>query len=84
MSAQAFTMLLAGYETTALSLSFAFYLLAKYPDHQRKILAEVDAFGRSKDLDFSDLESFKYTDAFFKETLRMYPPVTPVVALVKF
>lgn len=45
-------------------------------------MQEVDAFGRSKDLDFSDLESFKYTDAFFKETLRVFPPVTPQVALV--
>lgn len=44
ISAQAFTMLLAGYETTALSLSFAFYFLAKYPDIQRKVLAVRDKY----------------------------------------
>lgn len=79
--AQSFTMLVAGYETTALSLSYLFYVVARYPDIQRNILKEIDAFGRGKDVKYEDLENFKYIEGVFKETMRMYPPVSPIVAL---
>ncbi|KAL6756799.1 cytochrome P450 [Haematococcus lacustris] len=40
--AQVFVFLMAGFETTAASLTFALYLLAANPEAQRKLQAEVD------------------------------------------
>ncbi len=37
-------MMLAGYETTANTLAFCIYLLAKHPHAQQQLLQEVDGF----------------------------------------
>lgn len=42
--AQAFVVLLGGYETSCNTLSFTCYLLANHPDCQRKLQEEVDEF----------------------------------------
>jgi cytochrome P450 len=41
VGAQAFIMMLAGYETTAAALSFTLYLLAANPDKQQLLVEEV-------------------------------------------
>ena len=43
---------------------------------------QVDAFGREKAVRFEDLAAFPYAEAVFSEAMRMYPPVTPMIALV--
>ena len=53
--AQAFTFLLAGYETTANALAFTTYLLACNPDKEAKMLQEIDAFGRDAAPGYDDL-----------------------------
>jgi len=58
--------LLAGYETTANTVTNAIYLLAKHQDIQAKLREEVRKDG---------LES-KYLDMFWHENLRFFPPVT--------
>ena len=72
----------AGYETTSTAISYALYELARNPEVQRKLQAEVDAFGRERQPSFDDLSSFPYAEAVFHESMRLHPPVTPFIALV--
>jgi cytochrome P450 len=74
VAAQAFTFLLAGYETTASALAFTAYWVARSPDKEAKLLAEIDAFGRAGVPTFDDLGQFPYLDAVFSEALRLSPP----------
>ena len=55
ITAQAFTFLLAGYETTANALAFATYLLALNPDKEAAMIDEIDAFGRDAMPGYDDL-----------------------------
>ncbi|KAH7925420.1 cytochrome P450 [Leucogyrophana mollusca] len=75
-----FTFLLAGHETSAHSLSFAFVLLALYPEVQQKIYNEAAGVwsGNTPTADLNstykeDFSKLEYTMAFFRETLRLYP-----------
>lgn len=43
ITGNAFVFILAGYETTATSLSFTSYLIAAHPEVQEKLHAEIDA-----------------------------------------
>ncbi|EDV25748.1 Cytochrome P450 3A12 [Trichoplax sp. H2] len=74
--AQSFVFLLAGYETTASTLSFISYLLALNPDVQEKLINEIDdAFSRiDDDLSYEQIYDLKYLDMVIAETLRLYPP----------
>ncbi len=54
--AQAFVLILAGYETTANALAFAIYLLSTNPAKRERLLAEVDAFGRDRAPTLADLD----------------------------
>ncbi|EGO03674.1 hypothetical protein SERLA73DRAFT_101917 [Serpula lacrymans var. lacrymans S7.3] len=76
-----FVFLLAGHETSAHTLSFAISLLALYPEAQGKIYEEVrkiwpegDTIGGSTS-SYKDFPQLPYTLAFFRETLRLFPPV---------
>ena len=46
--AQSNTFILAGYETTANTLAFSIYNIAAHPEVQRRVLEEIDAYGRDK------------------------------------
>ncbi|XP_054845110.1 thromboxane-A synthase isoform X2 [Eublepharis macularius] len=72
---QAFLFLIAGYETTNSTLSFATYLLATNPECQEKLLCEVDEFFAKHDApDYQKMHELLYLDMVIAETLRMYPP----------
>ena len=75
MAQQVLTVLLAGYETTANTMAFTCYCLARpcNADKQEKLVAEIDAFGREREPTFEDLEQLPYLDAVLKESMRMYP-----------
>ena len=49
------TFLFAGHDTTATSLTWLLYYLAKYPEHQTKIREEVDAIMADRDSDRIEL-----------------------------
>ena len=68
------TLLLAGHETTALNLSWTWYLLAKYPEVEEKLHAELDAVLGGRPPSAADLPKLQYTDRVIRETLRLYPP----------
>ena len=68
------TLFLAGHETTALAVSWAWYLLANHPECERQFHREVDEVLSSRLPSVSDLPKLKYTEAIAKEALRLYPP----------
>ena len=67
---------LAGHETSASVLAWALYLIAMRPDIQDRLHAEsVAAFG-DRAPEFSDMRRLKLARDTFRETLRLYPPVS--------
>ncbi|CAG2121226.1 unnamed protein product, partial [Medioppia subpectinata] len=64
----------AGYETTALTLTYCTYELAVNPDIQDRLVAEIrDAFNENTDIDYDTLCRLPLLDAVISETLRKYP-----------
>jgi cytochrome P450 len=68
------TMLLAGHETTALALSWAWFLLASHPDAQAKLHAEVDRVLGGRAPAAADVPQLAYTNNIVREAMRLYPP----------
>ena len=69
------TLLLAGHETTASTLSWALHLLDRHPEIRERVHAEaVEVFSRGP-LDSAALHGFTYTSMVLEEVMRMYPPV---------
>ncbi|MEE9453884.1 MAG: cytochrome P450 [Paracoccaceae bacterium] len=64
---------LAGHETSASALAWAFYLLAMDPDVQDKVAAESRLL--SDPPAPGDLSKLRFTKDVFHEVLRLYPPV---------
>ena len=71
---EAMTLILAGHETTAMALSWAWLLLAQHP-HDREWLEEkLDAVLSDRDPRPEDYPDLPRTRAIIAETLRLYPP----------
>ena len=67
------TLLIAGHETTATALAWAFYWLEKLPQVREKLLQEIDSLGDNPDP--IALSRLPYLTAICQETLRLYPVV---------
>lgn len=66
---------LAGYDTTASTLTFTAFELATNPQIQEKAIKEIDEAVREKGgLNYEALCEMKYLDNIISETLRKYPP----------
>lgn len=68
------TFFLAGHETTATALAWAWYLLAHAPAVEAKLHAELDAVLGGRPAEFSDYEKLTYTRMVVEEAMRLYPP----------
>lgn len=71
------TLLIAGHETTAISLAWSLYWLHAHPEKLAKLRAEIDALGRDASPD--ELAKLPYLDAVCLETLRLHPIVPDVI-----
>ncbi|KAJ7678650.1 cytochrome P450 [Mycena rosella] len=69
------TIISAATDTTSNALSRMFHTLALHPEMQAKLRAEI--LGAPEHLDYVALEALPYLDAFVREVLRLFPPVTP-------
>ena len=69
------TLFLAGHETTAITLSWAWYLLATHPEVERTLLAELDeVLGDQAAPTVADVPRLKYAERIVTETLRLDSP----------
>ncbi len=66
---------LAGHETTAITLTWAFYLLHEHPEVKQKLWDELESVLEGRDPTFDDVPKLAYTRAVVDESLRLYPPV---------
>jgi cytochrome P450 len=71
---EAMTLLLAGHETTALALSWTWYLLALYPEVEEELEAELQAVLGGHSPTVADLPRLRYTEQVITEAMRLYPP----------
>ncbi|SDD11093.1 cytochrome P450 [Actinokineospora iranica] len=67
------TLLTAGIETTALALAWAFHEIARHPEVERRLHAEVDEVLAGRPVTFADVRKLVYTTQVVNEVLRMYP-----------
>jgi cytochrome P450 len=68
------TFMLAGHETTASALTWAWYLIAQHPAVEEKLHAEADAVLGDREATIDDLVRLPYTSMVFQEAMRLYPP----------
>lgn len=73
------TLFVAGHETTATALTWAFKLLSEQPVVRRVLYEEVDRVLGGRTPTAADFPNLPYALAVFEETLRLYPPVVNIV-----
>jgi unspecific monooxygenase len=76
---QVATMILAGHETTAVTLFWALLMLAESPAAQERVAAEATPIDLSPDRAAAALDQLVFTKAVVSETLRLYPPAFLIV-----
>ncbi|WP_226581688.1 cytochrome P450 [Acuticoccus sediminis] len=72
---EAIVIFMAGHETTANTLAWAFYCVSQSPRVQERLKAEFDSVLGGRTPELSDVANLVYTRAVVEETLRLYPPV---------
>jgi cytochrome P450 len=72
------TMIVAGHETTALTLFWSLYLLASAPAEQSRLAQEVRGADLSIETAGVALTKLPYTRAVVNEALRLYPPAATI------
>ncbi|HYP09392.1 MAG TPA: cytochrome P450 [Bryobacteraceae bacterium] len=68
------TLVLAGHETTATALTWAWYLIAKHREVEHKLQNEANSALGGRPPALEDLPNLTYAAAVFSEALRLYPP----------
>lgn len=72
------TFVVAGHETAANTLSWGFYLLARYPEMQEKIRQEIKSVRPDGAIGISDINTMPTLMAHVRETLRLYPAASVI------
>ncbi len=70
------TLMLAGHETTANTLAWAWYLLARHPHIEARLVEEVVAAAGERPIAIADLPRLPFAAQIFREVLRLYPPAS--------
>jgi cytochrome P450 len=73
------TLIVAGHETTALALFWSLYLLARAPEAQARLAAEVAGRDLGPELAAETLPTLTFTAAVVNEALRLFPPAFTMV-----
>ena len=71
---EAMSIFLAGYETTAIALTWTYYLLSQHPQVLAELEAEISRVLGSRRPTTDDVVNLKYTGMVVAEAMRLYPP----------
>ena len=80
---EAITLIAAGHETTAVSLTYTTYLLAQHPEVEAKLVSELASVLKGERPTMADLSELTYTEKVVKESMRLFPPVPGIVREAK-
>jgi cytochrome P450 len=70
------TLIVAGFETSANTLNWAWYLIAGHPEVEAKLLAEAkEILPNVAAVNAENTTAMTYTQQMLEEVLRLYPPV---------
>jgi cytochrome P450 len=72
-------MFIAGHESTALALTWTWYLLAMHPHTRNRLREEVVEVLGDRTPMVEDLEKLRYTEMVLDEAMRLYPPFWAVL-----
>jgi cytochrome P450 len=73
------TMILAGHETTGITLFWAFYLAALYPDYQARLAAEAGGTDLGVANAAQAAQAMPQIRAHIDESMRLYPPAFAII-----
>ncbi len=71
---EALIFLLAAFDTTALALTWTWYLMSQHADVEARLHEELDSVLRGRLPSAADLDHLRYVQQVFSEVLRLYPP----------
>lgn len=64
----------AGHETTAIAMTFVWYLLSQHPREEARLHAELDSVLGGRAPAYEDLAQLPYARMVIEEAMRLYPP----------
>ena len=67
---------LAGHETTASVMTWAFFILSQRPEMVERMRAEIGAVVGSGEVELGHGKKLEFVRDVFREALRLYPPIT--------
>ena len=73
------TFLVAGHETTAVTMAWTFYLLATHPDAETRLCSELARELKGQEFEAADFPRLSYLRAVIDESLRLYPPAHTIL-----
>jgi len=69
------TMLLAGHDTTALTLTYTWFLLSEHPEVEQRVHEELDEVVGDDRPGMEHVRELEYLEWVIQESMRLYPPV---------
>lgn len=82
LRAQVFTFMLAGHETTSVSMMWTLYELARHPDIAEKIREEIKLVMKdSSEMTWAKLAEMKFLGNVIKESLRLHSPASIAIRI---
>jgi cytochrome P450 len=77
------TLLSAGHETTATTLAWTWYLLARHPEVEKRLAAELQSVLAGRAPSAADVPRLQYVEQIVMESMRLYPPVFAMGRMTK-
>jgi cytochrome P450 len=77
------TFITAGHETTALALTWTFYLLSLHPEIEHRVRHEIDVTAGGGPVREHHVDGLVYTAQVLQEAMRLYPPVAAIVRVTR-